>query len=164
MDLPHTTHNHTLFYPPPSGIAGLSQGFITSSAFRTYHTPLNSQPDFINALAAARRFAETASSELGLQVGGQYSVHFTGTACSLPTGHSTCNSSPTSEHAAPHHRQQQQLCCHNHSSFFHAFSCIHAVAAAACTDTAGYKQQLPALTSPDTAPRASSSQQRASAC
>jgi hypothetical protein len=53
----------------------LSQGMITSSAFRTYHTPLNSQPDFIHALAAARRFAGTASSELGLQVrcgGGPY--------------------------------------------------------------------------------------------
>lgn len=55
--------------PSLSGIAGLSHGTITSSAFRTYHTPLNSQPDFINALAAARRFAETASNELGLQVG-----------------------------------------------------------------------------------------------
>jgi Niemann-Pick C1 protein len=42
---------------------------ITASAFRTYHTPLNSQPDFINALKAARQFAESASQELGMQVG-----------------------------------------------------------------------------------------------
>jgi predicted carbohydrate-binding protein with CBM5 and CBM33 domain len=53
-----------------TGIAGLSHGMIMSSAFRTYHTPLNSQPDFINALGAARRFAETASKELGLEVRG----------------------------------------------------------------------------------------------
>jgi hypothetical protein len=52
-----------------AGIAGLSSGVITASAFRTYHTPLNSQPDFINALKAARQFAESASQELGMQVG-----------------------------------------------------------------------------------------------
>lgn len=52
----------------PTGIAGLSHGIVTSSAFRTYHTPLNSQPDFINALKAAREFSETASRELGVQV------------------------------------------------------------------------------------------------
>ncbi|KAF6262418.1 multidrug efflux transporter AcrB transmembrane domain-containing protein [Scenedesmus sp. NREL 46B-D3] len=49
-------------------IAGLSSGLITASAFRTYHTPLNSQPDFINALKAARQFAEDVSQELGMQV------------------------------------------------------------------------------------------------
>jgi Niemann-Pick C1 protein len=42
---------------------------ITASAFRTYHTPLNSQPDFINALKAARQFAESVSQDLGVQVG-----------------------------------------------------------------------------------------------
>jgi Niemann-Pick C1 protein len=41
---------------------------ITASAFRTYHTPLNSQPDLINALKAARQFAESVSQELGMQV------------------------------------------------------------------------------------------------
>jgi hypothetical protein len=53
----------------PAGIAGLSSGMISASAFRTYHTPLNSQPDFINALKAARQFAESVSQELGMQVG-----------------------------------------------------------------------------------------------
>lgn len=41
---------------------------ITASAFRTYHTPLNQQHDFIAALSAARDFTETASRELGLEV------------------------------------------------------------------------------------------------
>jgi predicted carbohydrate-binding protein with CBM5 and CBM33 domain len=66
-----------------TGIAGLSHGMITSSAFRTYHTPLNSQPDFINALGAARRFAETASKELGLEVRGGMPK---GGACSFKLG------------------------------------------------------------------------------
>eukprot|EP00882_Tetradesmus_deserticola_P005279 GHRQ01005557.1.p1 GENE.GHRQ01005557.1~~GHRQ01005557.1.p1 ORF type:complete len:730 (+),score=321.05 GHRQ01005557.1:708-2897(+) len=52
----------------PTGIAGLSSGVIAASAFRTYHTPLNSQPDFINALKAARQFAEQMSQELGMTV------------------------------------------------------------------------------------------------
>eukprot|EP00775_Hariotina_reticulata_P001814 gene1814-2147_t len=51
-----------------TGIAGLSQGVITSSAFRTYHTALNAQQDFIGALSAARAFTETASKELGLEL------------------------------------------------------------------------------------------------
>eukprot|EP00878_Enallax_costatus_P015127 GHUV01015839.1.p1 GENE.GHUV01015839.1~~GHUV01015839.1.p1 ORF type:complete len:1041 (+),score=174.75 GHUV01015839.1:474-3596(+) len=52
----------------PTGIAGLSGGVITASAFRTYHTPLNHQHDFIAALSAAREFTEKASQELGLNV------------------------------------------------------------------------------------------------
>lgn len=52
----------------PAGIAGLSSGIVAASAFRTYHTPLNSQGAFVGALAAARRFADTASRELGLRV------------------------------------------------------------------------------------------------
>ena len=51
-----------------AGIAGLSGGVITASAFRTYHTPLNHQHDFIAALSAARDFTEKASRELGLNV------------------------------------------------------------------------------------------------
>jgi Niemann-Pick C1 protein len=47
---------------------------IAASAFRTYHTPLNSQPDFINALKAARQFAESVSQELGMQVGARSTV------------------------------------------------------------------------------------------
>jgi Niemann-Pick C1 protein len=39
-----------------------------SSAFRTYHTALNAQQDFIGALSAARAFTETASQELGLEL------------------------------------------------------------------------------------------------
>eukprot|EP00879_Flechtneria_rotunda_P012269 GHRR01012815.1.p1 GENE.GHRR01012815.1~~GHRR01012815.1.p1 ORF type:complete len:1130 (+),score=344.72 GHRR01012815.1:967-4356(+) len=52
----------------PTGIAGLSQGMITASAFRTYHTALNRQHDFIAALSAARSFTEQASRNLGIRV------------------------------------------------------------------------------------------------
>jgi Niemann-Pick C1 protein len=41
---------------------------VKASAFRTYHTPLNHQDDFINALSAARAFAAKASAELGLRI------------------------------------------------------------------------------------------------
>ena len=54
-------------YPPP-GIAGLSTGVVKASAFRTYHTALNHQDDFINALSAARDFSAKASAELGLRI------------------------------------------------------------------------------------------------
>ncbi|KAF8057679.1 NPC1 [Scenedesmus sp. PABB004] len=52
----------------PTGVAGLSGGVITASSFRTYHTPLNKQHDFIAALSAARAFADQASAELGLPI------------------------------------------------------------------------------------------------
>lgn len=50
------------------GVAGLSHGVITSSSFRTYHTALNHQNDFINALRGARDFVATARKELGLDI------------------------------------------------------------------------------------------------
>lgn len=46
----------------------MSGGTITASAFRTYHTALNKQQDFIQALSAARAFTSTASKELGLDI------------------------------------------------------------------------------------------------
>lgn len=33
----------------PTGIAGLKNGYVTASSFRTYYTPLNTQQDFIDA-------------------------------------------------------------------------------------------------------------------
>jgi hypothetical protein len=63
----HTSlpHPHTLTQP---GIAGLSTGAVAASAFRTYHTALNAQDQFIGALQSARAFAAAASKDLGLQV------------------------------------------------------------------------------------------------
>jgi len=52
----------------PTGIAGLSNGMITASAFQAYYLPLANQRDFIAALAATRNLAATASTELGLDV------------------------------------------------------------------------------------------------
>jgi hypothetical protein len=52
----------------PPGIAGLSQGVVAASSFRTYHTPLTRQPDFTAALASARAFAASASRDLGLEI------------------------------------------------------------------------------------------------
>lgn len=41
---------------------------VELSSFRTYHTPLKTQNDFINALAAAQRIAQGLSDRLGVQV------------------------------------------------------------------------------------------------
>lgn len=54
--------------PRVPGIAGLSNATVVASHFRTYHTPLGKQSDFIEALAAARRFAEEAGDALGFEV------------------------------------------------------------------------------------------------
>ena len=54
--------------PPPKGIAGLSSGVVAASSFRTYHTALNEQRQFIGALKAARAFSASASRDLGLDV------------------------------------------------------------------------------------------------
>lgn len=41
---------------------------VAASHFRSYHTALNRQEDFIAALASVRAFVATARSELGLDV------------------------------------------------------------------------------------------------
>lgn len=50
------------------GIAGLSDGVVSASAFQTYYLPLAKQGDFIAALRASRDLAAKASSDLGLNV------------------------------------------------------------------------------------------------
>lgn len=41
---------------------------VLASHFRTYHTPLKTQEDFINALAAANRIADDLSARTGAKV------------------------------------------------------------------------------------------------
>ncbi|CAA0807018.1 Patched family protein [Striga hermonthica] len=45
-------------------LTGLEDGTIRASAFRTYHTPLNKQADFINSMRAARDFSARMSDSL----------------------------------------------------------------------------------------------------
>ncbi|KAL6781423.1 SSD3 [Auxenochlorella protothecoides x Auxenochlorella symbiontica] len=51
-----------------TAVAGLSQGRVDASAFRTSYVALSRQADFIQALKASRGFAEEQSRALGLQV------------------------------------------------------------------------------------------------
>ncbi|KAK9109492.1 hypothetical protein Sjap_017552 [Stephania japonica] len=44
-------------------------GVIRASEFRTYHTPLNKQIDFVNAMRAAREFSSRISDSLKINVG-----------------------------------------------------------------------------------------------
>lgn len=48
---------------------------LLASHFRTFHTPMKSQADFINSLAAARRIADDLSQALGMSVF-PYSLHY----------------------------------------------------------------------------------------
>lgn len=51
-----------------SSAISLSGSSVELSHFRTYHTPLKSQADFINAMAAATRVAGDLSKRLGAEV------------------------------------------------------------------------------------------------
>jgi Niemann-Pick C1 protein len=51
-----------------TGIAGLSDGVVAASSFRTAYVPLSSQDDFISGLTAVREFAAQLSKQLGLDV------------------------------------------------------------------------------------------------
>ncbi|KZT74295.1 multidrug efflux transporter AcrB transmembrane domain-containing protein [Daedalea quercina L-15889] len=48
---------------------------VVASHFRTFHTPLKSQADFINSFAAARRIADDLSARTGMSVF-PYSLHY----------------------------------------------------------------------------------------
>jgi hypothetical protein len=77
----------------PAGIAGLSSGVITASAFRTYHTPLNSQPDFINAynnlllLLLLRLFASVAGLSSGIVITSAFRTYHTHYTCAKHLKH-----------------------------------------------------------------------------
>ncbi|XP_071698001.1 uncharacterized protein [Rutidosis leptorrhynchoides] len=47
---------------------GFENGVIQASSFRTYHTPLNKQVDFVNSMRAAREFSSRVSKSLQIEV------------------------------------------------------------------------------------------------
>ncbi|OVA00612.1 Sterol-sensing domain [Macleaya cordata] len=47
---------------------GYESGLIQASEFRTYHTPLNKQSDFVNSLRAAREFSSRVSDSLNIEI------------------------------------------------------------------------------------------------
>ncbi|KAL9273785.1 NPC intracellular cholesterol transporter 1-like protein [Drosera capensis] len=49
-------------------LAGYESGVIHASEFRTYHTPLNKQGDYVNALRAAREFSSRVSESLKIDI------------------------------------------------------------------------------------------------
>ncbi|XP_019173720.1 PREDICTED: Niemann-Pick C1 protein [Ipomoea nil] len=49
-------------------LKGYENGVIQASAFRTFHTPLNKQVDFVNSMRAARDFASRMSDSLKMEV------------------------------------------------------------------------------------------------
>ena len=50
-----------------TGIAGLSQGHVAASSFRTYYTPLNTQQDFINAYQVTPAAAAISNEPVNVQ-------------------------------------------------------------------------------------------------
>ncbi|KAL6652221.1 hypothetical protein ACP70R_011146 [Stipagrostis hirtigluma subsp. patula] len=51
-------------YSTSLDLNGYESGIIQASAFRTYHTPLNKQSDFVNSMRAARDFSSKMSEDL----------------------------------------------------------------------------------------------------
>ncbi|KAL5215204.1 hypothetical protein ABZP36_004356 [Zizania latifolia] len=51
-------------YSTSLNLSGYQSGIIQASAFRTYHTPLNKQSDYVNSMRAARDFSSKMSKDL----------------------------------------------------------------------------------------------------
>ncbi|XP_030527101.1 NPC intracellular cholesterol transporter 1 [Rhodamnia argentea] len=49
-------------------LLGYENGVIQASSFRTYHTPLNKQADYVNSLRAAREFSSRVSDSLKIDI------------------------------------------------------------------------------------------------
>ncbi|XP_062086533.1 uncharacterized protein LOC133792637 isoform X2 [Humulus lupulus] len=47
---------------------GYESGIIQASEFRTYHTPVNKQADYVNSIKAAREFSSRVSASLKMQI------------------------------------------------------------------------------------------------
>ncbi|KAK1560393.1 hypothetical protein Q3G72_026113 [Acer saccharum] len=55
-------------YSSSVDLTGYESGVIRASEFRTYHTPLNKQGDYVNSLRAAREFSSKISDSLKIQI------------------------------------------------------------------------------------------------
>ncbi|CAN6463965.1 unnamed protein product [Victoria cruziana] len=55
-------------YSTSVDLEGYENGVIQASEFRTYHTPLNKQVDYVNSMRAAKKFASTVSDSLKIEV------------------------------------------------------------------------------------------------
>lgn len=55
-------------YTSSLDLKGYEDGVIPASSFRTYHTPLNKQVDFVNSMRAAREFSKRVSDSLKMEV------------------------------------------------------------------------------------------------
>ncbi|EOX97437.1 hypothetical protein QUC31_015707 [Theobroma cacao] len=55
-------------YTSSVDLNGYESGVIQASEFRTYHTPLNRQGDYVNALRAAREFSSRISDSLKIDI------------------------------------------------------------------------------------------------
>ncbi|WCJ44712.1 NPC intracellular cholesterol transporter 1 [Euphorbia peplus] len=49
-------------------LEGYENGVIQASSFRTYHTPLNKQADFVNSMRAAKEFSSRLSDSLKIEI------------------------------------------------------------------------------------------------
>lgn len=49
-------------------LQGYENGIIQASSFRTYHTPLNKQVDYVNSMRAAREFSSRVSDSLKIEI------------------------------------------------------------------------------------------------
>ncbi|KAK7351808.1 hypothetical protein VNO77_11517 [Canavalia gladiata] len=49
-------------------LKGYDNGIIQASSFRTYHTPLNKQVDYVNSMRAAREFSSRVSDSLKIEI------------------------------------------------------------------------------------------------
>ncbi|KAJ4962755.1 hypothetical protein NE237_022694 [Protea cynaroides] len=55
-------------YTTSVDLNGYGSGVIQASEFRTYHTPLNKQSDFVNSMRAAREFSSLVSDSLQIEI------------------------------------------------------------------------------------------------
>ncbi|KAJ1272298.1 hypothetical protein BS78_06G191600 [Paspalum vaginatum] len=55
-------------YSTSLDLSGYESGIIQASSFRTYHTPLNKQSDYVNSMRAARDFSSKMSEDLQMKI------------------------------------------------------------------------------------------------